>query len=40
MGLGIGADVIVDGLITAAKGMQVKGTNLEAIEFPVRQLDE
>jgi hypothetical protein len=30
----------LDGLITAAKGKQVHETNLEAIKFPVRQLDE
>jgi hypothetical protein len=30
----------LDGLITTAKGEQVKETNLEAIKFPVRQLNE
>jgi hypothetical protein len=29
----------LDGLITAANGKRVEGTNLEAINFPVRQLD-
>jgi hypothetical protein len=31
---------LLDGLITAARGEQVNETNLEAIDFPVRQLDE
>jgi hypothetical protein len=30
----------LDGLVTAAMGKQVEKTNLEAIGFPVRQLDE
>ena len=29
----------LDGLITAASGKQVGGTNLEAVNFPVRELD-
>jgi hypothetical protein len=29
----------LDGLITAASGKQVEDTNLEAVNFPVRQLD-
>jgi hypothetical protein len=30
----------LDGLVTAAKGGEVGKTNLEAIDFPVRQLGE